>query len=270
MQIWILLRIFVVKNDMILNRLGNKSRIAQDIIKHFPKHRTFIDMFFGAGGIFFNKPLADYNFCNDVDDDIFNLYHVLQNNKDELIKQLEIMPISESLMKYWNNNIESDPMKKAVRFLMLSNFGYMGKPNTMVFGQSYGNQKKSTLSKMEATFERIKFAQFMCCDFRKVLSKVQFRDNENEAFVYADPPYIGTDNNYSQSFTENDIIDLFDILINSGIKFAASEFDNEFILDLAKQNNLNIITIGERQNMKNRRTEILITNYTQPLSLFDF
>jgi len=50
--------------EMILNRLGNKTRIAKDIIQHFPQHRTFIDMFFGAGGIFFNKPLADYNFCN--------------------------------------------------------------------------------------------------------------------------------------------------------------------------------------------------------------
>ena len=40
-----------------------------------------------------------------------------------------------------------------------------------------------------------------------------------------------------------------------------SEFDNEFILDQAKARGLNIIYIGERQNLKNRRTEVLITNY---------
>lgn len=255
--------------EMILNRLGNKTRIAQDIIQHFPQHRTFIDMFFGAGGIFFNKPLADYNFCNDIDDDVFNLYQVLKTDKENLIKEIEIMPMTENLLKHWNFNTETEPLQKAVRFIMLSNFGYMGKPNTMVFGQSYGNQKKSTLSKIDATFERIKFAQFMCCDFRKVLSKVQFRDNENEAFVYADPPYIGTDNNYSQSFTEQDTKDLFELLVNSGLKFAISEFDNDFVMSLANDYKLNIITIGERQNMKNRRTEILVTNYKKPLSLFD-
>jgi len=260
---------FKETQTMILNRLGNKTRIAQDIIQHFPKHRTFIDMFFGAGGIFFNKPLADYNFCNDIDDNVFNLYTVLQKQKYELIEAIELMPITESLMKYWNNNIEDEPIQKAVRFLMLSNFGYMGKPETLCFGQSYGNQKKSTLSKIQQTFDRIKFSQFMCTDFRKVLGKVQFRDNENEAFIYADPPYINQTHTYKEGFTESDTIDLFQLLVGTGVKFAISEFDNDFVMGLANDYKLNIITIGERQNMKNRRTEILVTNYRKPLSLFD-
>lgn len=254
---------------MILNRLGNKTRIAQDIIQHFPQHRTFIDMFFGAGGIFFNKPLADYNFCNDIDDDVFNLYFVLQTAKDELIEAIEIMPVSESLLHYWNDNKETEPIRKAVRFLMLSNFGYMGKPNSLHFSQNGGCKKTSILSKVEATFKYLKTARFMSVDFRKVLSKINFRDDEHEHFIYADPPYIGTDNNYSQSFTEQDTKDLFELLVNSGIKFAISEFDNDFVMSLANDYKLNIITIGERQNMKNRRTEILVTNYKKPLSLFD-
>ena len=40
-----------------------------------------------------------------------------------------------------------------------------------------------------------------------------------------------------------------------------SEFDNPFIINQAKERGLNIINIGERRNLKNRRTEILITNY---------
>ena len=35
-------------------------------------------------------------------------------------------------------------------------------------------------------------------------------------------------------------------------KYAISEFDNEFILNQAKQRNLNIIIIGERHNIKNK------------------
>ena len=254
---------------MILTRLGNKRRIAKDIIKYFPAHRTFIDMFFGAGGLFFSKSLSDYNFCNDIDDDVFNLYMMLQSKKEELIDAIEIMPITESLLSYWNKNKESDKIKKAVRFLMLSNFGYMGKPNTLCFGQDYGNMKKVILDNIEQTLKKIKYVHFMNCDFRKVLCKIKFRDNENEAFVYADPPYLGTDNNYSQSFTEQDTKDLFELLVSSGLKFAISEFDNDFVVNLANDYKLNIITIGERQNMKNRRTEILVTNYKKPLSLFD-
>ena len=41
------------------------------------------------------------------------------------------------------------------------------------------------------------------------------------------------------------------------------------ILDQAKQRNLNVIILGERRNLGNRRTEILITNYETEKSLFD-
>ena len=78
-----------------------------------------------------------------------------------------------------------------------------------------------------------------------------------------------TDDNYSNSFTEQDSQDLFDCLEKTGCKFAYSEFDHPFILQQAKERNLNVITIGERQNLKNRRTEILVTNYkTNQLTLF--
>jgi DNA adenine methylase len=57
-------------------------------------------------------------------------------------------------------------------------------------------------------------------------------------------------------------------LQKTGCKFAISEFDNEFILQQAKERNLNVHIIGERQNLKNRRTEILITNYQVAPDLF--
>jgi len=256
---------------MILNRLGNKTRIAQDIIQHFPQHRTFIDMFFGAGGIFFNKPLAEYNFCNDIDDDVFNLYFVLQNQKDELVKAIELMPINESLFNYWKKNKETDNIRKAVRFLMLSNFSYMGKNDTLHF--SLPTRKDNIIELAEKSMQYMRTVKFMCTDFRKVLKKITFvqdgRDEESKAFIYADPPYISQTHNYQEGFTEQDTKDLFEILVNSKIKFAISEFDNDFIIGLANDYKLNIITIGERNNMKNRRTEILVTNYKKPLSLFD-
>ena len=253
---------------MILNRLGNKTRISDKIVSCFPPHRTYIDMFFGAGGIFFNKPTSDYSFCNDIDDDVYNLYLVLQTQKKDLVEAIEMMPVSESLLKYWNNNKETEPIKKAVRFLMLSNFGYMGKPETLFFGQSCGNQKRSILSKINETFNKLKFAQFMCTDFRKVLPKIKFRENKHEAFIYADPPYFNQTHTYKKGFSEKDAADLFQILVDSRIRFAISEFGNEVIIGLAEKYDLNVITIGERRNMKNRRTELLITNYKNP-SLFD-
>ena len=69
---------------MILRRIGNKSKLAKEIQKHFPKHDIYIEPFFGAGGMFFNKPKAKYNFLNDIDADVFNLFQVVSLRKQEL------------------------------------------------------------------------------------------------------------------------------------------------------------------------------------------
>lgn len=249
---------------MILSRLGNKRRIATDIIQHFPQHKTFVDMFFGAGGLFFNKPLSEHNICNDIDDDIFNLWQVVQSDRVELIKQLQLLPISERIFKYYKNNKETDPVKKAVRFLFLSNFGYMGESETLLFGCA--NEKGVIESRIEKTFVFLSKVRFMCCDFKDVFSKLKFRSDSERlnTLIYADPPYLGTTNNYQQGFKEQDTIDLFSGLVDSKIRFALSEFDHPSVLELAKHHNLEVITIGERQNMKNRRTEILVVNYQSP------
>lgn len=246
-----------------LYRLGNKSRIANKIIEHFPPHELYIEPFFGAGGMFFAKSLAKYNIVNDIDDEVYNCFIVLQNHKDELKQLMEGIPYHESLLKHWRNNKETDPIKKAARFLFLSNYSYLGTMEQMRY--TCGNNAKPMLIKnIDNAYELCKDVLFMNCDFREMFDRVAYRHKEKDkarAFIYADPPYLGTNDNYSNSFTEKNTIDLFSVLVESGIRFAISEFNNPFILDLAKKYNLNIIPICERQTLKNRNIEILITNY---------
>jgi DNA adenine methylase len=263
---------------MILRRLGNKSELSSSIIKHFPKHKYFVDVFFGAGGIFFNKPKSDYNILNDIDSDVTNLFLVVLNQKDELEKSFYEMPIHSDLVKYWYSKIEDEPIKKALRFLLLSNFTLLGTGTSVRHMVSFGaggvkDFKNKFKEKLDITFSMLYGCNFTNFDFRKFLNSLSFstdgRNDESKTFIYADPPYLGTTDNYSHSFIEQDSIDLFDCLQKTKCKFAISEFDNTFILEQAKQRNLNVIQIGERQNIKNRRTEILVTNYETEKSLFD-
>ena len=254
---------------MVLNRIGNKKRIARKIQKYFPEHKMYIEPFFGAGGMFFRKPKAKYNIVNDLDSDVFNLFQVVMNQKDELEKALIVMPIHENLFLYWKKNKEIDPIKKSLRFLFLSNFGYMGKPDTLKLGKN--KIKQIIIKNIDKTFEFMSDVLFSNKDFRKFLKAISFRRQreKEDSFIYCDPPYLGTVDNYSDSFKKQDVIDLFDILQSLSIKFAYSEFDNEFILNEAKKRNLNVNIIGERCNLKNRRVEILITNYENQESFFD-
>ena len=248
---------------MILRRLGNKKKIALEIQAHFPPHKIYIEPFFGAGGMFFNKPKAKYNIVNDLDSDVFNLFQVVMNQKEELEKAFHMMPIHSDLLKYWKKNLETDPIKKALRFLFLSNLLLNGN-NGSLRSNVLENPKDNFFNNIDNAFKMILDVKFFNKDFSKFIDSLAFRPNSNEvknSFIYCDPPYLETSNNYSNSFTEEQSIELFDTLQATKCKFAMSEFDNPFILEQAKERGLNVIIIGERQNLKNRRTEILITNY---------
>ena len=249
---------------MILRRLGNKKKIAKEIQKYFPEHKIYIEPFFGAGGMFFNKPKAKYNIVNDLDSDVFNLFQVVMNQKEELEKAFYMMPIHSDLLDYWKKNKETDPIKKAIRFLFLSNLTFLGKQDTLGFG--IGANKNMFFKVIDLTFELINDVKFNNKDFRKFFSSLAINDCDitpEKSFFYVDSPYLNTVDTYSDSdtWTETDSNDLFNTLEETGCKFAMSEFDHPFILDQAEKRGLNIIYIGERQNLKNRRIEVLITNY---------
>ncbi len=258
---------------MILNRLGKKNgKTAKTIISLFPKHTVYVEPFFGAGGMFFSKPLAKYNIVNDSDNEVYNLYNVILNSKQELAELIMITPVSSSLHEYWKKNKETEPVKQAMRFLFLSNYV---RPTTSDLNRRvYVNAKSIALEQLEQTSKALLTInmQLFCEDFRKTISGVTFgkeRPYERiNTFFYADPPYLGTTNNYQHSFKQQDTEDLMDTLIATKCKFAISEFDNKIVVEMAKAKKLNINIIGERTNLKNRKTEILITNYRIQKTIF--
>lgn len=244
---------------MILHLVGSKAVLAKHsgMLSLFPPHNIFIDMFFGAGGLFFNKPKAKYNICNDIDDEVFNLFMVIKEQKESFIQELTITPFHQSLFKHWVKNKESDPIFKAIRFIFLSNCSLYGMMNMMKFVVA-SNEKKLILDKVDATFDFIQDVRFMNSDFRNVISSISFRDNRDDiqnSFIYADPPYLGTSNTYDKdskpmNFSFSDTEELFDILVKSGIRFALSELDNEFILNLAKKHDLEVIPLRSKIGIK--------------------
>jgi len=255
----------------LLRRLGNKQAVAAKIMQYFPPHDIYIEPFFGAGGMFFNKPRAKHNFLNDNDDEVFNLYMVVLEERERLKFELSRMPVHQSLWKYWKSNIPEDRVLKAVRFLFYSNFGYMGQSQTLDLRKGCLQKEGTCINVDSIDFGK---SAFSCDDFEAFTRSIGgFVSQEWEsAFIYADPPYLGTDHNYQEgdAWNESELARLFDVLEWRGCKFAVSEFDNPLVIQMAKDRGLQVHVIGERQNMKNRRVEILITNYepSRQLGLF--
>jgi len=250
---------------MILRRLGNKSKMTSKIIPCFPPHKIYYELFLGTGSIYFSKPKSEYSILNDLDNDVFNLFIVVKENMNDLINLFSITPMSEDLFYYWKENLETDPVKKALRFMYLSGFSYLGKADTFRLIHSDCSYKQKVEALIKICSSEMKNTMLRSKDFREFFDGIYVSDKhigKKDRFIYADPPYIETEDNYNTpKWTKADSIDLFDTLEATGIRFAMSEFDHPFILSQAKKRNLNVIEIGERRNINNRKTEILITNY---------
>ena len=249
---------------MILYRKGKKTRHASELIKYFPKHECFIDMFFGAGGLFFNKPKSKYNIINDLDGDVYNLYRTLLDNKDELIHYITITPISDTLFNEWaSGKREATNVLNAVRFLFLSNFSLYGSGDTLRVGIK-DNKKQGILNDIEGTFEFLYDVRILNKDYKDLWSSIVKTDISDfeDTFIYADPPYINTGNNYSTPlWTPRDLIELIEHLQATHTKFAISEFESLELNEILRGYDLYKYTILDRHNIKNRRIEVLLTNY---------
>lgn len=250
---------------MILRRLGNKKKLAQRIISYFPKHSTYIEPFFGAGGLFFNKPVSEYNILNDYDEDVYNIFTLIRTRKDELWEAIETTPLHEKIWKdYKEGRMPQDDISRAIRFLMVSNFSLYGSGETFRLTPS-DNGRRILFANYEAT---IRFfadvdVTFSCRDAVELIKSLSLArlSDQKDAFVYCDPPYQQTRNNYSADYTYEQLHELTTTLIDRDLKFAISEFENDVINGLADEFNLHKIVICERQTLKNRNNEVLLTNY---------
>ena len=221
---------------MILNRLGNKKKLAAKIQQYFPEHTTYVEPFMGAGGMYFHKPKAKYNILNDNDSNVFHLYQTLKKSPKNLADKFLDMPKHQDMMRWCKKTKPQGVYDKTNCFLMGSNMTFMGKGSTLRFGNT--NERRDFLKKANATYDYLKDAQFMNKDFRKVISSIADREKP-KTFVYADPPYVGTDSNYEdKSWKPKDLDDLMRELKHSKTRFAISEFKGKEVIRLAKKHKL--------------------------------
>lgn len=108
---------------------------------------------------------------------------------------------------------------------------------------------------------------FKCQSYEKTIQEI----NDENSFVYCDPPYIGRHIDYYDSWDKDDELNLKDILVNSNYNFMLSTWDynkyrkNEYI-DLVwgfckKINKEHFYYVGATENNRNPIMEALLVNY---------
>ncbi len=110
----------------ILRWHGSKWRIAEWVIAHFPPHKVYVEPFGGSASVLLQKPRAVTEIYNDLDRDLVNLFQILRDRSDELVRLLALTPYARD--EYQSLYREaSDDMERARAFVARSFMGMSSK-----------------------------------------------------------------------------------------------------------------------------------------------
>lgn len=225
--------------NAILKYPGAKWRIADWIIGYMPKHKVYLEPFFGSGAIFFKKQPSYLETINDVDGNIVNLFRVCREHPEELARAINFTPFSrEEYVNCYDLDV-GDSVERARRTLVRfhQSFGTSNSfKNSWRNVQTYGGPRCATMwnglpEVILQCCERLKNAQIENIDAIELIG----RYNSKDTLIYCDPPYLQSvrkKNLYKHEYSEAQHISLINTLKRSNAMVILSGYDNELYNDM--------------------------------------
>lgn len=181
---------------------GGKTALAPWVLEHFPPHQVYVEPFFGSGAVLLQKPRSDVEIANDLDARIVNVYRTAIEQPDLLAAALRVCPYHQGLE--WDLGAEG--VAAAVAAVAEAKQKYPGcrSSSTWIKGLGPGrgaqphqpNQWSSWWRRVAPLVARISGVCFYNADACDVIDAHGSRDG---ALVYADPPYVGHEDEYTES-----------------------------------------------------------------------
>jgi len=261
----------------LISYFGGKYPHLKWLIDKFPAgNYHFIDIMCGSANVALNVnyPLVT---VNDLNDDIINLFEVLRNNHDELIRLIYFTPFSRSevnnIITDNRNSLQFDPVERARRYFVKSQlgFGANGSQNnhygwsidwvlhkTNYYKVDNWNVKLKRLCKIVA---RLRQFQIENQDAIDLFNRVNLPGN----IVYFDPPYLLSTRKSKKRYlheVESDFhSQLATIVKNAKCFVAISGYDSPLYDDLFTGFYKSIDKPKQANTGKVKKSECLWTNY---------
>ncbi len=182
------------KQRAFLKWAGGKFKLIEALSKHLPEGDRLVEPFVGAGSVFLNTNYARYLLC-DINQDLINLYKIVQTEPDKYIAAAKAMFVPEMNNKeaYYKVrtefNLTKDPFIRSVYFLYMNRYGFNGlcRYNRKGgFNVPFGSYKKPYFPEAElrSFSEKSQTAEFKCINYEEA-----FKLTTQGDVVYCDPPY---------------------------------------------------------------------------------
>ena len=206
----------------VLKYPGAKWGIADWIINFFPRHHSYLEPFFGSGGVFFRKGKSNIETINDLDGEVVNLFECIRNDPEKLAHHVLFTPYSrEVYTDSYSKDIPEDRFERAMRLMVRCNMGH----GFRTTGEKVG-WKRDVVGRERAyaakawcdlpdiiveTAQRLREVQIECTPAVKLIAQFNYPD----VLIYCDPPYLLSTRRgkqYRCEMTEDDHLQLLDVL----------------------------------------------------------
>lgn len=219
---------------------GSKWTIADWLISNFPKgyeDMTYLEAYFGTGACFMKKRRSKIETINDLDNRVVNLYQVVRDNPDELLRLIKNTPWSRQEYEK-SYEVSEKPLEDARRFLVRMWQAIGGKTSDITGWSNNIKPVDSGKSRwwqldniIEATAGRLRAlpGDQIQIERKNALDLIK-RYNFSYVFMYIDPPYILSTRSkrlYKHEMTEDDHEELLKELVQSDAKIMISGYDND-------------------------------------------
>lgn len=231
----------------IFSYFGGKHYLKNHILKLFPKHNTYCEVFGGSGVILLNKTKSNIEVYNDIDNKIVNLFRVVRDKDkfEEFTKLVSLTPYSrlefndaKQLVYETTNDVQL-----AYYTYLLFNMSFNGGGKTFSYSVESGSIVDKYISRipnLSKIHNRLKPAIIEHLDFKDLINRY---DSEDTLF-YLDPPYVHSERSENKSYnyecTDDDHLDLLSMLFSIKGKFILSGYDNPIYDCLNIFNKINI------------------------------
>jgi DNA adenine methylase len=183
------------KHRAFLKWAGGKYALSDVINSMLPKGNRLIEPFVGAGSIFLNSDYDEY-LLSDINQDLVNLYRIVQRTPEKFIADARLFFSSENNQaeRYYQLrkefNASSDPYFRSLVFLYMNRHGYNGLcryNKSGGYNVPFGQYKRPYFPEAELHYfaEKAQKAIFICDGYRQTFAHAKSGD-----VIYCDPPYV--------------------------------------------------------------------------------
>lgn len=270
-----------VKAKPFVKWAGGKAQLLSELAKFIPQYfNNYFEPFLGGGAFFFfiQQNHSNRSYLSDLNEELINLYKVVQNNVTDLINELKLYINTKDYYYETRNkeySIENMKIENAARFIYLNKTCYNGlyRVNSNgKFNVPFGHYKNPVIcdeENLHAASLALQNCLVQVNSYEDAIAEAK-RDD----FLYFDPPYhpLSKTSNFTSytksGFAEKDQEQLSKVFVElntRGCKVMLSNSESPKIRELYAGFHFHTVQASRAINCKaegrGKITELIITNY---------